>query len=372
MRISGDSWTRSVRAAIGRAMDAPMCRSGRSAIRRVVPTTVWRSLRRRQPHAMILAYHRVAELSSDPWNMCVAPNRFREQMAALRDLRIPIIPLAGLPHRLGERGFPRRAIAVTFDDGYDDFLHEAAPVLEEHEAPTTLFVTTGLIDAHREFWWDELERLVLEPQKLPEQLRLRIIGSWWQWQLGGDAHLSTDDVRRDATWRAWEDPPTARHALYYDLWVLLYHRGAEEKLRILQEVAEWAGLPKAVRPTHRILSSDQISELSRSSLIDIGAHSVGHPALSAVSTEEMRREVAESKVQLEACKNGPVSSFSYPHGDYDDRTPVLVREAGFLRACSLKAGAVRHGCNPFTLPRMEVPNWDGEMFIKQMHRFIRA
>jgi hypothetical protein len=38
--------------------------------------------------------------------------------------------------------------------------YSCAPVLEEAEC-LPLFVSTGIIGATEEFWWDELERIVL-------------------------------------------------------------------------------------------------------------------------------------------------------------------------------------------------------------------
>ena len=51
---------------------------------------------------------------------------------------------------------------VTFDDGYADNLWNAKPLLERYDVPAAVFVTTGYAGQDREFWWDELETLLLE------------------------------------------------------------------------------------------------------------------------------------------------------------------------------------------------------------------
>jgi peptidoglycan/xylan/chitin deacetylase (PgdA/CDA1 family) len=53
---------------------------------------------------------------------------------------------------------PRRAVVLTFDDGYADNLL-AKSLLEKRGLAATLFLSTGALDSSHEFWWDELERI---------------------------------------------------------------------------------------------------------------------------------------------------------------------------------------------------------------------
>jgi peptidoglycan/xylan/chitin deacetylase (PgdA/CDA1 family) len=57
---------------------------------------------------------------------------------------------------------PANAAAVTFDDGYADNLKAAKPRLQRAGAPATVFIATGYVGERREFWWDELARIILE------------------------------------------------------------------------------------------------------------------------------------------------------------------------------------------------------------------
>jgi peptidoglycan/xylan/chitin deacetylase (PgdA/CDA1 family) len=67
-------------------------------------------------------------------------------------------------------------VVVTFDDGYIDNYTFAYPILEELQIPATIFVTSGYIEKEREYWWDELERILFEPVELPETLKVSING----------------------------------------------------------------------------------------------------------------------------------------------------------------------------------------------------
>jgi peptidoglycan/xylan/chitin deacetylase (PgdA/CDA1 family) len=133
---------------------------------------------------LILLYHRVADLKLDPQLLAVTPEHFAEHLEILRRYSRPM-SLQGLLVALRNGCLPRQAVVVTFDDGYADNLHCAKPLLERYDVPATAFVTAGYVGSQREFWWDELERLILVPGRLPEELRVNINGSIRQWALGG-------------------------------------------------------------------------------------------------------------------------------------------------------------------------------------------
>ena len=125
--------------------------------------------------AVILLYHRVYDADFDPWLLSVSPKNFDDQMAHLRR-HYALLSLPELRQTLAAGRVPRAAVAVTFDDGYGDNLRNAKPILERHRVPATVFVTSGYVGAQREFWWDELERVVLHAPRVPEQLAVTYPG----------------------------------------------------------------------------------------------------------------------------------------------------------------------------------------------------
>ncbi|HSE98315.1 MAG TPA: polysaccharide deacetylase family protein, partial [Blastocatellia bacterium] len=123
--------------------------------------------------AVILLYHRIADSASDPWSLCVTPQHFAEHLEVLAKHGF-VVRLERLARALDGGRLPHRSAVITFDDGYVDNLWNARPLLEQFDLPATVFVTTGNTGRSREFWWDELERLILQPGTLPESLRLTI------------------------------------------------------------------------------------------------------------------------------------------------------------------------------------------------------
>src|SRR5215831_13125303 len=90
---------------------------------------VVRELRNRFTHApLILLYHRVSDLPSDPHLLSVTTAHFAEHLSMLRRYTCPM-PLRDIVRGLRDNNVPRRAVVVTFDDGYADNLHNAKPLL---------------------------------------------------------------------------------------------------------------------------------------------------------------------------------------------------------------------------------------------------
>jgi len=108
------------------------------------------------PWVSIVGYHRIVAMrpEDDYWHICTTRERFTSQMrwfarSGYRTLSLEQV--ADLIIR-GER-IPPRHFVITFDDGYQDTLTEAAPVLKHHGFTATMFVVTGLVGERN--IWDE-------------------------------------------------------------------------------------------------------------------------------------------------------------------------------------------------------------------------
>jgi peptidoglycan/xylan/chitin deacetylase (PgdA/CDA1 family) len=95
----------------------------------------------------VLVYHSVHD---DPpeWiaPYAVARRAFAEQLdAVLASGRTPVTAGQVVAARTGGPRLPEHAVAITFDDGFHDFVDHAWPELEHRSLPVTLFVTTGAL-----------------------------------------------------------------------------------------------------------------------------------------------------------------------------------------------------------------------------------
>jgi peptidoglycan/xylan/chitin deacetylase (PgdA/CDA1 family) len=297
----------------------------------------------------------------------VRPQHLAEHLEALRKHCRPL-HLVELAEALGKGKLPRRAVVVTFDDGYCDNLFHAKPLLERYDVPATVFVATGYTGGGREFWWDELDRLILQPGTLPETLSLSVNGDRLHWELGEAAHYSELDYQRDRHWKPRDElDPGRRQSLYRELWNLLRPLPEIERQKVRDELVAWSGVMPAGRASHRPLSREEILALSRDGLVHIGCHTITHAQLSALPADSQREEIRQSKAYLEDLIGHPVSTFAYPYGqpsDYTDETIAIAREAGFDCACSTVAGVVDRRADAFQLPRLQGRDVDGESFAR--------
>ncbi len=264
-----------------------------------------------QNRAVILLYHRVMKVERDPFSICISPEVFEEQVQYLNQ-SYEILQLSELVHILSQ-GLkpPKRAIVLTFDDGYGDNFLNAKPLLQKYKIPATFFIATQSTHCG-EFWWDELERL-----------------------------FAPDPLQMDHFFSVWDD---------------LRMKSQTERSAVLEEfrTGKTDLLP---RSDYRLLSDREIFEIARDNLFEIGAHTESHSRLSALGPHLQKAEIENSKLSLEAITSRPVRFFSYPFGgkgDYSSETVKLIHDLKFSAACAAFPSFVHSGSDLFQLPRFHV------------------
>ncbi len=90
----------------------------------------------------ILTYHSLDDSGSV---ISVGLSRFTEQMDFLAQSGTEVVALAEVAKRPG-------SVALTFDDGFQNFAQHAMPVLQKHGFPATVFVVSGYCGRHND--WD--------------------------------------------------------------------------------------------------------------------------------------------------------------------------------------------------------------------------
>lgn len=122
--------------------------------------------------AIVLMYHNVNAFASDPWELAVSAENFEEHLLVLKKFKV--IAPADLVNKLASRTIDNRSVCLTFDDGYEDNFTHAKPLLEKYSSPAMFFISTHFIDGTEMFWWDELARIILATDVLPQEIRIQI------------------------------------------------------------------------------------------------------------------------------------------------------------------------------------------------------
>jgi len=334
-----------------------------------------RKLRNRfKTGALILLYHRVATLPTDPQRLAVTPDNFEAHLEIIKQKCVPV-SLQHLVQGIAKRAVIPRSVAITFDDGAADNLTNAKPLLLKSGLPATVFVATGYSANGREYWWDEVDRILLQPSVLPEKLELRVNENVFSRALGNANVYDEKEYVRFSSWSANEQSPTERHQLYQQLIEFLLSLLPDDRLLAIEQLNNWAGKHESTRPTHRPLTLHEVKQLADDGSIEIGAHTVSHSVMSSLPTDVQRREIVESKTHLEGILGHSIRSFAYPFGtlaDYTKETVGLVKEAGFEYACSNYKDVVQPGVDVFQLPRVIVRNWSGDEFQTQLENWFRG
>src|SRR5262245_17301833 len=195
----------------------------------------------RSSRILTLLYHRVSLRSLDPWGLSVTPNNFGEQLEVLQNYRC--LSIQQLERAIAVNKLPRRAIVLTFDDGYADNFFNAKPLLERNDIAATVFVASGYLNHSRGFWWDDLEAIFLRPGELPAGLSLSIGGRDYTWELGDAVWYGQADCDLHSRWRAWKsETPTARQSIYRSVYELMNNLSEQERDRTIRHLLSWAGL----------------------------------------------------------------------------------------------------------------------------------
>lgn len=104
-----------------------------------------------------------------------------------------------------------------------------------------------------------------------------------------------------------------------------------------------------------LMENHHILELSEAGM-EIGAHSMTHPKLTALDERTAWNEISRSRILLEIVLNKPVLSFSYPYGFVNKAVKKMVSEAGFTHACSVWSGPLLFGRDNYELRRIPILN----------------
>lgn len=283
--------------------------------------------------SLILMYHRIVspELTSryvEP-GMYVRPETFALHCQLLKRY-FDVVPLSELFGSDSQESSKPRC-AITFDDGWVDFLENAFPILKANNLHSTVYLPTNYIGTPNIFWTDrcsEILKLLFTKITLPEyrgsNTLVRKI-----FELKGDFTIIVDTVIK-----------------------MLKPLQLVEINDILTEISTCCGNSE---PNDRVfLSWDEVRYLKKSNLVCFGSHTANHLILTTESDQVIIEELKRSKEKLidEKVAGHDMILFCYPNGGYTSHIASLVKDAGYLNAVTTTDGWNSDKSDSFSLKRV--------------------
>jgi peptidoglycan/xylan/chitin deacetylase (PgdA/CDA1 family) len=131
------------------------------------------------------------------------------------------------------------------------------------------------------------------------------------------------------------------------------------------------GPPAWVKPSsparHQcVLSAAQLALFKNHKTLTIGSHSISHPHFPTLDAAQARRELEQSKADLESILGQEVGLFSFPHGECNTQTITLARAAGYQRVFTISPCNAFTGTDNFVVGRVlaDPADWSLEFHLK--------
>jgi len=298
---------------------------------------------RRNPSCLVLGYHRVSDLDLDSNQLAVSPDIFRGHLDILTN-EYSVISPAEFAEFVNTGDWPDRpSILLTFDDGYAPECCDALRILQEYKLPAIFLISSGYIGADREFWWDDLERLVLTG--------------------------STPDVFDRLECSDIIDVPantgtfSQRYVFYRALQSRLKKMNSARIDDCLKSLRKWAQAFPSVRHTHRTIDADQLKAIVEIPGMEVGGHGLDHLKLDTLSHDEQVHQIWEDRRRLTEILGRDLRYFAYPFGCRCDELDLILREAGYDFAFVRdQKGVALQSLNLFALSRFRCQGWQPEIF----------
>jgi peptidoglycan/xylan/chitin deacetylase (PgdA/CDA1 family) len=128
----------------------------------------------------------------------------------------------------------------------------------------------------------------------------------------------------------------------------------------------WVKDPAAPASRERVMTREELLEVSRRPLVTIGSHSITHPRFDRLPSQDALREFVESRSVLGDVCQREITLFSFPHGAHNAQTLGQAREAGYQRVFTVRPTLAFRTPSEAVTGRVLVDpsDWDLEFHLK--------
>lgn len=281
----------------------------------------------------ILFYHRLidSKIQKKILASAVSYQNFDEQLGFLsKDYEI--VSMDELPSLLGSPSkISKKYAVITFDDGYRDNLIYGSDIFSKYSLRPTIYLTADCIENQTLLWFDVVNDIVFASKK--SVITLKVGQTSITEKI--DCHQKKIDLLRI---------------------IKAYMKSVsnEDKLKYIDYMISEFDV-SIERKTDLMLTWEQSLELISHNVV-IGSHTMTHPILSRLKSQDAEFEISESKRLIEEKTDVKINHFSYPNGcknDFNEEIKKIV-SSHYTTSVTTIIGINKSGCDMYELKRIYV------------------
>jgi peptidoglycan/xylan/chitin deacetylase (PgdA/CDA1 family) len=305
-----------------------------------------------QQGVVVLTFHRVLPddefaKTFSPTGMVMRERTFEEAVKYVATHHSPVAIDAHPPADRTDSG--KLCVAFTFDDGWADNAHFAAPIARKYGVRLAIFVCPGRMGLSFPFWPERIASLCEAAGRggyLAQIIERVTARAGRKIESKGERGSKQAEVQLIALLKTL--PAEQRGSIVTDLFEEFGHRLEGENFEM-----------------HSTMTWDELQELSRQGVL-FGSHTQTHQILTKLSADAVERELMDSKQTLGQRLGRPCFAFAYPNGNWSQEVRASVAKAGYTLAFRNVPGAWTADTDPLLIPRVNV--WEGTV-VNPLGRF---
>ncbi|MGF2412911.1 polysaccharide deacetylase family protein [Ferruginibacter sp.] len=255
-------------------------------------------------NATILLFHRVNTVRDKLWDP-MAPELF-EKIIRFVSKNYEVLPLQEIC--LNKKRHTKKALAITFDDGYRDYLDFALPVLKNYNLPSSMFVVAECVDNNLPTWtyimdylFFNTKKLALPPFDYGEACAAFAIYKW---------NNKEEQISYSKKFKQF-----------------LKLVDNERRNAIMQHFME--SFDDVAAPCNLMMTWDDLRTL-KNEPVEIGSHTLTHPPLATIDNQvELEKEIRISGEIIQQQLGYFPTTISYPVGSYNKKVKEVAKQAGY-------------------------------------------
>ena len=256
-------------------------------------------------------------------------------LALVRKRGYETLSLADCVSQLKSGVSGKKPFAVfTLDDGYKDNQEFAQPIFQKYNCPYTIFIAPRIADGTAEIWWRNLESVIATNNLV----RCKIADRPYELPSNTEAEK----------WQAWNT-----------LYPVFENLNQFEQRIEIRKLAVNHCVDVEAYCRQVAMNWDQLRELARDPLCELGAHTVNHHAVGRMSAQDAFMQLSASRQLMAKHLGKPPRFNAYPYGDKANATArdfELAAEVGYDASLTTRKGVVfaGHAQHLQALPRIMV------------------